>query len=107
MKKALEIHPASHLLNNVTTKLHTRNIYQVIGPRGKNGVKSDLVVYCSDVNKKEIPIGGTRTAVVYAQELGIPTYNIRDAVSDIENLLWEVLQAIEDGKEEENKKQEL
>lgn len=104
MKKALAIHPAAHLLTNATTKFHTRNIYQVIGPRGKNGIKSDIVVYCSDVDDKDRPVGGTRTAVMYAEELGIPTYNIRDAVSDIENLLWEVLNAIEDYKDNENKK---
>lgn len=92
----MEIHPAPQKLTQGALKLHTRSIYQVIGFRGGNGVKSDAVIYCADDSNdlKQLPLGGTRTAVAYAKELGIPTYNIRNMLSqyqDESKLLSELL----------------
>lgn len=73
----MEIHPAPQKLTQGALKLHTRNIYQVIGFRGQKGVKSDAVIFCADNDSEGLPLGGTRTAVAYARQLGIPIYNIR------------------------------
>ncbi len=48
IKKMESIHPAADKLTQGARKLHTRNIYQVIGKNGANGQKSCLVLYCSD-----------------------------------------------------------
>lgn len=88
-QKMKKIHPAPDKLTQGAEKLHTRNIYQVIGKDGANGQKSCLVLYCAneDIVKNE-PIGGTRTAVMFARELDIPTFNIRNAKDlSFENIL--------------------
>lgn len=77
-QKIRSIHPAASKLKMGAFKLHTRNIYQVIGYGGQNGVKSDAVIYCSEQGKDGNPLGGTRTAVVYAKQLKIPVFNIRN-----------------------------
>ena len=61
-------------------KFHSRNIYQVIGPKGASGTKSDILIYCADDDLEGLAVGGTRTAVVFAKQLGIPVYNIRGKV---------------------------
>jgi len=77
LQRMLTIHPAPDKLTDGAKSLHTRNIYQVIGPLGKNGVKSELLIYCANEGKDGHPEGGTRTAVVYAKQLEIPVLNIR------------------------------
>jgi len=76
-ERAMSIHPAADRLSDGAKMLHTRNIYQVIGPQGAAGIKSDIVIYCADEGDDGHPKGGTRTAVVYAKQLGILTHNIR------------------------------
>lgn len=77
-ERMFKIHPEPKKLSQGAIKLHTRNIYQVIGYGGQNGVKSDAVIYCSEQGKDGNPLGGTRTAVVYAKQLKIPVFNIRN-----------------------------
>jgi hypothetical protein len=84
-KKALSLHEAPDALSKAALKLHTRNIYQVIGKNGSNGIKSDFVIFCSDSDSKDLPIGGTRTAVKFAKSLNIPCYNIRN-INDLASL---------------------
>jgi len=95
IKKAKSIHPRPDLLKNAILKFHARNIYQVIGPKGADGVKSDIVIYCADDITFEVPKGGTRTAVMYAKELNIPVYNIRDRGFNISAIFSEIQQLIE------------
>lgn len=52
-------------------KFHGRNYYQVMGM-----VNTSVVIYCANEANSEVS-GGTRTAVMIARELGIPTYNLR------------------------------
>ena len=90
----MEIHPAPHRLSQGAIRLHARNIYQVIGFRGQNGIKSEAVIYCADDDMEGNPKGGTRTAVVYAKQLNVPTFNIRnmrDQYSEESSLLSELL----------------
>ena len=54
-------------------KLHGRNYYQCKGLC----VDSSIMVYCADDEKNGVPKGGTRTAILLAISLDIPTYNIR------------------------------
>ena len=76
-ERAMSIHPAPDRLSDGAKMLHTRNIYQVIGPQGAAGTKSNIVIYCADEGEDGHPKGGTRTAVVYAKQLEVPTHNIR------------------------------
>lgn len=94
-KRALQIHPRPDLLTNTTKKFHTRNIYQIIGPRGADGVKSNIVVYCTDDDLNGEPTGGTRTAVMYGRELDVPTYNIRNKGIDVNKIFNEILNILE------------
>jgi len=97
--KAKSIHPAPERLTQGALKLHTRNIYQIIGPYGNDGYKSDIVVFCADADENGIPVGGTRTGVVYAQQLDIPTFNIRNHGFDVDALLQAILGRIQSNKE--------
>ena len=64
-------------MSDSSKKFHARNYYQVTG---KTGQHSDFVVYYAPVNIKGEPLGGTRTAVMRARHLGIPTYNLGNEV---------------------------
>lgn len=75
--KMLSLHPAPSKLSDGATLLHTRNIYQIIGVNGKDGIPSDIVFYAADQDESMNPVGGTRTAVVYAKQLNVPCVNIR------------------------------
>ena len=79
--RIMKIHPAPQKLTQGALKLHTRNIYQVIGFRGIDGVKSEMVIYCADEGNDFLPKGGTRTAIAYAKQLNIPVYNIRNGAN--------------------------
>ena len=98
-ERAKSIHPRPDLLTPTTLKFHTRNIYQIIGPNGAAGVKSDIVVYCSDEDITGEPTGGTRTAVMYARELGIETFNLRNKGFDADELITRILGRIEANRE--------
>jgi hypothetical protein len=69
-----EIHPAYDKLTQGALKLHTRNIYQILGDTLDQ--PSDLVVYYAPVDKQGKVLGGTATAVALAKQHNIPTYNI-------------------------------
>jgi hypothetical protein len=56
-------------------KLYCRNVFQILT---KDYSKTDLVIYCADVNKNNTVRGGTAIAVHLAWALGIPTFNIRN-----------------------------
>ena len=98
-QRAKAIHPRPDLLTATTLKFHTRNMYQVIGPLGIAGIKSEILVYCSDEDATGEPIGGTRTAVMYARQLGIETFNIRNKGFDASELITRILGRIEANRE--------
>lgn len=65
------VHPAVNRLSVAAKKLHTRNVFQVLG--------SDLstpsrFLICWTPNGELV--GGTRTAIVLAQRAGIPVFNL-------------------------------
>jgi hypothetical protein len=68
-----ELHPAPDKLTKGALNLHMRNINQVIGLDIERPDKSNLVL-CWTKNGE--PIGGTRTAIMYADKLGVPIINI-------------------------------
>lgn len=71
---ASKIHPAWDRLKQGAKKLHTRNIYQVLGPH-LNNPSSFLICY-AEVDKQGTPKGGTRTAWVCAKENGVECFNL-------------------------------
>jgi hypothetical protein len=71
---ASHIHPAWERLSQGAKTLHTRNVYQVLGPDVQT--PSRFLVCWAPVGKNEEPKGGTRTAVMIARQAGIRTYNL-------------------------------
>lgn len=74
---ASEIHPAWNKLTDAGKKLHTRNIFQVLG-RDLQTPSSFLACYAETNNGKVsgTPIGGTRTAWCLAKEHNIECFNM-------------------------------
>jgi hypothetical protein len=67
---AKRIHPAWHNCSYGAKKMHTRNIYQLLGYSLE--LQSDYVM-CWTPDGKDV--GGTRTVITLARELGIPVLN--------------------------------
>ncbi len=80
MDIAGSIHPAWHRLTEGMIKLHTRNVYQVLGP-DLNTPSDFLICWTKDGR----PTGGTATAINLALKHGIMVYNIHDmqALTDL------------------------
>jgi len=73
----IKIHPAPDRLSQGALKLHTRNIYQITGVQDVNRKElSEKVYFIADEVNGKVK-GGTRTAVMLARGLNIPTVNIR------------------------------
>lgn len=73
-------------------KLHARNYYQIHGFDMEEN--SMVCLYACPEDDKGKPTGGTRTAVMLAQNAGIPTYNlihedVRKEVANKIKLKWE------------------
>jgi hypothetical protein len=69
------LHPVYARLSQGAKKLHTRNVYQVLGD--DLSTPSNLVVFWAQMDAGgTLPTGGTRTAVRLAQERGISTFNL-------------------------------
>lgn len=86
-----KIHPAWDYLKRGARALHTRNGFQPLGPWLSH--PSKFLLACSDVDRKGIPKGGTRTAWVLANDFGIPCFNLRgktlhEAESFIDSIIW-------------------
>ena len=73
-------------------KLHARNYYQCIGM----GVVSDFMIYCAEDDKNGTPKGGSRTAIMLARSLDVPTYNIRNA--DQREAIYDLVYKIKQGE---------
>lgn len=71
---AEEIHPAWARLGQGAKKLHSRNVFQVLG---KNlDTPSKFVLCYAKLDKRGEPKGGTRTAIKIAQEYGVEVINL-------------------------------
>lgn len=81
---ASKIHPAWGKLSQGAKKLHARNCYQVLGEDLNEPSK---VLICWTKNGEKI--GGTRTAIVLAEQNNIPVYNL--AITEHLNKLKEKL----------------
>jgi hypothetical protein len=68
---ASSVHPAWNRCSQGAKKLHTRNIYQVLGSNCDLPV--DFVICWTKDGKT---IGGTATAINIAKQNGIPVYNL-------------------------------
>lgn len=71
MHLASEIHPAWDRLSSGARKLHARNMHQVLG---MNLETPSAFLVCWTAGGK--PIGGTRSAIVLAHQVGIPVFNL-------------------------------
>lgn len=78
------IHPVWGNLPRWMKNLHSRNVMQILGPELDSPVK--FVLYWAPVDRHCVPVGGTRTAVVLANMLGIPTFNMlhKDVIERLE-----------------------
>lgn len=74
IKIAQEIHPAWDALKQGAKKLHTRNIYQGLGPEISR--PSNFLVGYAELDKNGMPKGGTRTAIQLAVKYNIRNYNL-------------------------------
>lgn len=70
------IHPNPRALKPNGWRLHTRNVFQVLGP--KLNMRSRFTVLWAEPQgqNRKLVKGGTNTAYVLSQKLGIPTYNL-------------------------------
>lgn len=68
---AASVHPAWNRLSDVAIKLHTRNVFQVLG-RDLNAPSK--IVICWTPNGEIV--GGTATAIKIAMKHGIPVWNL-------------------------------
>ena len=71
---ASSIHPAWEKLSRGAKGLHTRNIFQCLGPT--LNVPSKFLICYAEVDKHGTPRGGTRTAWECAKKNNIPCYNL-------------------------------
>ena len=86
---AERINPTWKYLGIGGRKLHTRNVFQVLG-RDLETPSKFLICWTSGGRE----VGGTRTAIVLAKEYRIPIYNLGDRECrdlTVEELLWKTL----------------
>jgi len=79
LQMAARIHPKWEILDDGARKLHGRNCYQVLGRNLKT--PAGLVVCwtedgCESRKTRSRKTGGTATAIVLADDHGIPVYNL-------------------------------
>jgi hypothetical protein len=72
---AENIHPNWKACSQAARKLHTRNIFQVLGDNLDN--PSHFLLACSGQDSQGDVIGGTRTAWVCAKQNNVPVFNLR------------------------------
>ncbi|MNZ56187.1 hypothetical protein D3C78_741280 [compost metagenome] len=73
-KLASQVHPAWDRLTRGGKALHTRNVFQVLGKNLDR--RSNILVCWAKTDKYGVPVGGTRTAWVLAEEFAVPCYNL-------------------------------
>ncbi len=83
---ASEIHPAWGACSDAAKALHTRNVYQILGPYLET---PSLFVITWTLGGK--PVGGTRTAILLAQVRGVPVFNLASREWALEEVVGAVL----------------
>lgn len=83
---AKSIHPAWSRCSDAAKLLHTRNIFQVLGPRLNN--PSDFLICWTPNGEKK---GGTRTAIVMAERTCVPIINLATDTRSKEDLISDLL----------------
>lgn len=73
---ASKVHPVWKRLKKPAKELHTRNVFQALGPELNR--PSDFCVYYAPVDENGEVEGGTRTAVEICKSHNVPTYNLRN-----------------------------
>jgi len=78
---AAKVHPVWSKLPPAARALHTRNVFQVLGPDLKSSAKF-VICWTADGAETEATTssstGGTRTAIVLASRFDIPVLNFRN-----------------------------
>lgn len=71
---AQQIHPNWSACKQGARKMHTRNVYQVLGRDLKT--PSNMLIAWTRLTKQGVPMGGTATAIKLATNHGIPCFNL-------------------------------
>lgn len=74
LELASAVHPNWGACSEGAKLLHSRNAYQVLG--GDLNSPSKFLICWARGGKDGVPVGGTRTAWVLAQNYGIPCFNL-------------------------------
>ena len=88
---ASEVHPAWDKCNELARGMHSRNCHQILGYDLQSPV--DAVICWTPDGKM---VGGTRTALLLAQDAGIPIFNL--GIKDKESVLQSIKKFLEDGE---------
>ena len=88
---ASEVHPAWDKCNEWARGMHSRNCHQILGYDLQSPV--DAVICWTPDGKM---VGGTRTALLLAQDAGIPIFNL--GIKDKESVLQSIKKFLEDGE---------
>ncbi|MND53006.1 hypothetical protein D3C80_440320 [compost metagenome] len=73
-KMASEIHPAWEACKQGARKMHTRNVFQVLGHTLDQ--PSKMLIAWTKLSGSGLPKGGTATAIALAKANGIQTFNL-------------------------------
>lgn len=77
-KIMLDHHPDGDRLTPGAYKLHTRNVFEALGPLLAPETYCDMTIYCAPESTARVVKGGTRTAVEISRSYNIPSYNLRN-----------------------------
>lgn len=88
-KMASSLHPAWHNCNDSARKLHTRNVYQVLG---QDLTTPSKFVVCWTHGGRVV--GGTATAIRLAFSQGIPVFNLGS--ESLDSVIYRIKELIQD-----------
>lgn len=74
---AMSVHPAWEACKQGARKMHTRNVFQVLGATLDK--PSKMLIAWTRFDKQGNPKGGTATAIKLAIENGVPVFNLNKA----------------------------
>lgn len=74
---AMAVHPAWEACKQGAKKMHTRNVFQVLGQTLDE--PSKMLIAWTRLDKNGNPKGGTATAIKLANENGVSTFNLNKA----------------------------
>lgn len=71
---AMGVHPAWEACKQGARRMHTRNVFQVLGPT--LDIPSKMLIAWTRLDKRNNPKGGTATAIKLAKENGVEVFNL-------------------------------